>query len=127
MKSNTETWFTPGPWSPYEDEWWRIRGADVASDMDVCAVTAPEDWPVGATAEGHEAAQAECEANARLIAAAPDLYAALERAAKHACSMLCSSVKKTGAEWVHVAECEANASALAKARGDSLVAGEERG
>lgn len=110
---------TPGPWSAHEDEWWRIQGADVASDIDVCAVANPEDWPVGASDEGTEAALEECEANANLIASAPCLYAALAKAAESIERMVerKQAVEPTAmALWANVAH-QARA-ALAKARGE---------
>jgi hypothetical protein len=72
----SETKFTPGPWSRSEDDEWRIDGPDVASGIAVCDVKNAADWPEceGATPENI----AECEANANLIAAAPDLFAQLE-------------------------------------------------
>lgn len=55
------------------------------------------------------------DANAKLIAASPDLYAELVKAHRDVCSLRCPSVKKTGDEWTHSPECEAIRAALAKA------------
>ncbi|MBI3654135.1 MAG: hypothetical protein HY231_24145 [Acidobacteria bacterium] len=56
-------------------------------------------------------------ADARLLAAAPELLEALERSAESLCSFLCPSVKKTGEPWPHSQECEQVRAAIAKARG----------
>lgn len=58
------------------------------------------------------------QANALLIAAAPELLEALKLAAPHVCSVLCPSTKKTGTEWTHVETCKAITAALAKAEGN---------
>jgi len=58
---------------------------------------------------------------ALLLAAAPDLYEALEKAAPHLCSSLCPSVKRTDEEWSHVPECEKARAALAKACAETEV------
>lgn len=66
----TETKFTPGPWHRSESDKWDIESPDVADGSVICVVTDPD----GDTS----ALDAECEANAHLIAAAPDLYVALD-------------------------------------------------
>ncbi len=55
---------TPGPWRAEEREVVTYLGHPIAEVLD--------------TAEGLEGSDAEADANARLIAAAPDLVAALE-------------------------------------------------
>ncbi len=55
------------------------------------------------------------DANAKLIAAAPDLLAELVKARADVCSLRCPSHIKAGEEWTHSAECMAITAAIAKA------------
>lgn len=65
----TESNHTPGPWEADGELIMSTQGIAVAT------VLYPDDFPCLEDAEGVEA---ECTANARLIAAAPDLLAALK-------------------------------------------------
>lgn len=100
---------TPGPWKYHEE-----LGAQfsmVGNSDYVVAGIPNETWT------GCEDDLPIQRANARLIAAAPDLLEALETAASHVCSLLCPSVKRTGEEWTHSKECEQVRAAIAKAKG----------
>lgn len=55
------------------------------------------------------------EPDARVFAAAGELYTALVTAAEHTCSLTCQSVGKTGVPFTHSPECKANRAALARA------------
>ena len=55
------------------------------------------------------------DANAKLIAESPNLLAELIKAHTDVCSLRCPSVKRTGEEWTHSAECESIRAAIAKA------------
>ena len=102
--------FTPGPWEVYDDLehplhliWWREVSAEPEGPGILVARTcfAPAS-----------------EANAHLIAAAPDMYEALESAAEHVCSFRCPSAWRTAdGPPPHSPECQAITAALAKARG----------
>ena len=75
----TEAEFTPGPWSAYIDEGACIIQSDssgfaVADANKGSAHPLSDEWDKEWVAE----LDAQAEANAHLIAAAPDLYAALE-------------------------------------------------
>lgn len=58
-------------------------------------------------------------ANAHLISAAPDLYAALETILDDACSYICPSTGREGTPIPHSDRCNAARAALAKARGEA--------
>jgi hypothetical protein len=60
---------------------------------------------------------ATSEANRRLIAAAPDLLAALKLAAPEYCSLRCPSVFTASSQPRHTPECAAIRAAIAKAEG----------
>lgn len=102
---------TPGPWEPGRpdmatlidgvDSKWIYAGdkyVAVASGMDV------KDWE-------------EVMANARPIAKAPELLAALKDTQKDTCSMHCPSVKKTGDPWTHSVKCDGYTALIAGAEG----------
>ena len=67
--------FTPGPWRVSTIGLMNDGALPVSSDQgQVARVSAQADFPRG---QGHNSECAERDANAHLIAAAPDLYAAL--------------------------------------------------
>ena len=75
--SNEKTKFTPGPWAyrPNEyDDWGVVKSPDGLPVAQACVGRWSKDFDKHRT-EGTDPA----EANARLIAAAPELLAALER------------------------------------------------
>lgn len=68
--------FTPGPWVFLDDETIRVREFaknDLVGDHRGCIIA-----DLSRSSGGRPHAHAEVVANARLIASAPDLYAALE-------------------------------------------------
>jgi predicted Zn-ribbon and HTH transcriptional regulator len=67
----SEAKHTPGPWSVDDGEWGYVVHSSDTSD-DVIASLQPADEP----------AESECLANARLVAAAPDLLDAVRWACK---------------------------------------------
>lgn len=70
---------TPGPW--YIEPGTLTILSEVAGNATICEVMEADDFPC--VEEGTEAdVQAECEANARLIAAAPEMLDALRTAEK---------------------------------------------
>lgn len=92
---------TPGPWAVHP----------VRAQVDAFATGVPEPicqflWPTTVRSE------AETEANAHLIAAAPELLAGLKIATDCACANLCSHL---GGTTYHSAECERIRAAIAKA------------
>lgn len=96
---STETNFTPGPWSLDNNDV-RDEAQAVESEATGCIVAeaCTLDRP------------GDCEANAHLIAAAPELYEALEGIMRAEAR---DRVMPAGAEW------DAARAALAKARGES--------
>ena len=111
-----ETKWTPGPWSVFIDDsgdkWtgWPLS-IDAVTDPDKTVVRTGGQWPY----EWETAtSQREAVANANLIAAAPDLYAALEH---------CLGALTCGMDgiWDHHAPKPADLAraALAKARGEA--------
>jgi hypothetical protein len=94
---------TPGPWS--------LSGV-MALDTPMWIVSVPGEQ---ARIEISDYSQ-ESEANARLIAAAPDLLAALEGLVEVAKAAL-EEVNRDGAEWHVAAELAEARAAIAKARG----------
>ena len=69
---------TPGPWRVSTIGLMNDGALPVSSDQgQIARVSAQADFPRG---QGHNSECAERDANARLIAAAPDMYAALEMA-----------------------------------------------
>lgn len=69
---NNETKFTPGPWTV--SEYTNYDGWSVFADVIGCVA---ERWPAYTMSEDQKT---EAHANARLIAAAPELYEALKSA-----------------------------------------------
>ncbi len=99
---------TPGPW--FADTGCRgepvfIYGTVNDDAVDVCTVP----FRVG---------DAQAEADAALIAAAPDLLEACEAVAGDVCSFLCPSKWRTEAGQAHSAECVRLRAAIKKARGE---------
>lgn len=66
--------------------------------------------------DGELIAVVENETNARLIAAAPDTLATLEKTAKSLCSITCR--RHLGEKTQHGNACERATAAIAKAKGD---------
>lgn len=64
--------YTPGPWTAEPEEMSDGRGIAIVAPGEIVATILPEDGP----------ADAQDYANARLIAAAPELLAALQRVAE---------------------------------------------
>ena len=60
---------TPGAWAVHRDTWYKSGAADIISATGTCVAYVTADWPGVTTAAA--------DANARLIAAAPELLAAL--------------------------------------------------
>lgn len=91
--------YTPGPWMVQHD---KIEGA-----RPVCQLYHPcgdiVDWPTDTPDDGDR----EAEANAQLIAAAPELLAALE---------FCADALNTEAGGLYKAHIEQARAAIAKAR-----------
>ena len=71
----SEQSFTPGPWEqfPEEDGYIRVRGTRIGGRFKIANVLAQQDYDGSEGREGNET-----RANARLIAAAPDMHKALE-------------------------------------------------
>lgn len=91
-----ETKWTPGPWEAREP-----NGKGMG-------------WKAGPAWLGEKTWEAECEANARLIAAAQELYLELE--------MLCARIEGCGLEDLPPeveAQISSSREALAKARGEA--------
>lgn len=72
----SETRWTPGPWDIHEDDGQPIAGIREREGGRFVALT-QFDAEDCRTVEAANARRAECAANARLISAAPDLYAVL--------------------------------------------------
>jgi hypothetical protein len=116
---SAETKFTPGPWQRADDDEWRIDGAEpsAACGVYVATVASRHDFDVDHHEPLSDDLDAEFEANASLIAAAPDLYAALSALVTEIrayCSPECDDEGAPGA-----AELKAADAALAKARGEA--------
>jgi len=107
-----ETRFTPGPW-----KWDESYGAVMAASPAITKLVCPMWTGLDRKGLGRDVLQ-EDEANARLISAAPDLYAILARICKDATECECHGEPSTvdGIQWEDIVEARA---ALAKARGDS--------
>lgn len=99
---------TPGPWMahPYSS----VAGCPISAQPDRAKNTIIIAAARSAAAEDLAAFRAEIEANARLIAAAPDMLAALERIADPA-----PGVKRLPPWAVGIARA-----AIAKARGEAV-------
>lgn len=110
MSSMTDTKFTPGPWR-YGD-WIHKRigcSGDISSWVDVWV---DGGLPIAATKHGNEVA------NAALIAAAPELYAALADALD-SLEYIARNEPRLHGYGVRAERIEAARAALAKARGES--------
>ena len=86
--------FTPGPWFRNKQRvYWKKPDKDLPRGTLpnglICTCKSAEDWPE---------CDAEMRDNARLIAAAPDLFDALKHAAHLCCVTLCASCLPKGAE-----------------------------
>jgi hypothetical protein len=105
--------FTPGPWHYRPNEWddWGVVKAD---RFTICQARAWNAIDEETLAQHRKAGTDPCEANARLIAAAPDLYEALEmvRDADEDCH-------KDGLPTIPPAARQKIDAALAKARGET--------
>ncbi len=97
----SETKFTPGPWA--KDKYGQLKNPD-GNPVDV--------WGCGLSIASRST---ETEANAALIAAAPDLYAALEELDEVFCTQADTRDERTRARKALIAA----RAALAKARGES--------
>lgn len=103
--------FTPGPWAAvFEPEWnqWSIRSANPAD-----LAEAPVYYELASSIGGHVRGEnfddySEVEANARLVAAAPDLLEALEMLLEETDPMKLNA----GEPWCRVR------TVIAKARGE---------
>ena len=130
MKPDSKPKWTPGPWKrswasramgdydPGEPCWDVIAGKKNAAELivDACNVDRFVAWNHKTGDEDQEKRDAEITANMTLIAAAPDLYAALEAIV----SDFHSSGYPTG-QWKGPEVMKAHA-ALAKARGEQTDA-----
>ena len=112
----TETKFTPGPWEAHDGQIWETY-PDIDDQWRFKKVLADirhnTGWPKHQKIEGSEA-------NAHLIAAAPELYAALEWYAEQ--SRLARSIYSEGDEGRHALASDGGEkalAALAKARGET--------
>ena len=110
--------FTPGPWAyrPDEyDDWGIVR----AGRYVICQARDPN-VPYEALQDYREAKTDPYEANARLIASAPDLYAALDR-----CLNFIANIES---QWGETFECgDIARAALAKAVPPSAPSSGKRG
>jgi hypothetical protein len=97
---STETKFTKGIWSIRHDLIGVVDHSDTQSYRMMLNICSMDSWDF----------KDEWESNAQLIAAAPEMYRALE--------MVCNSVSKT--ETVHAFDCIRIEKLLAKARGESI-------
>ena len=93
---------TPGPWEVDRDFYEIQANLGMISICDVLSADVA-DW----------------EANARLIAASPELLTELEKAAPVICSKLCASVWSAWEGRPHCSQCRSIRAAIAKARGTS--------
>lgn len=116
----TDTKFTPGPWA--------VRMSDNGYPHQIEAPSA-DDGKAGAVGKRITRwgflmlpSSAEAEANAHLIAAAPDLYATLAYYADQFCEGFCGDLPNAGTYNpemdIDCSGCKSRA-ALAKARGES--------
>lgn len=100
-----ETKWTPGPWKRRDGAEWIVDAARGCGR-------------VASVGLGRD----EADANAHLIASAPDLYAALEYYAKQFCEGFCDQLPEAGTYHVSMDDqcsgCKARAD-LAKARGEA--------
>lgn len=104
---------TPGPWSVFNHSWCETSVIAIGFDHSICLLDINH-----ATEESQEADEAQMEANARLIAAAPELLEALKEAL--ACGMVpVSSANEGGAVMYseHVRVADMIRAAVAKAEG----------
>jgi hypothetical protein len=108
--------WTPGPWAVFIDDsgdkWtgWPIS-IDAVTDPDKTVVRTGGQWPYD---WGTATSQREAVANAHLIAAAPDLYAAL--------AYTLATIRRKGLDhwWLEDAlDADDIAAVLAKARGET--------
>ena len=99
----TEPGFTPGPW---EADFLAVGGG--GQTVARAEIMRREHWETGA---------GEAQANARLIAAAPALYEALQGMMRHSCVADSAPEDKDGED--HIAESKALA-ALKQARGGDV-------
>ena len=119
----SELKFTPGPWLDYEGEELIEEGSLVITtdarqrESKVCITEILVDWS--------EPFETEQRANASLIAAAPELYAALEEAEKDlvAAQVNARMATKHDSKWEGVAEAiqssiDRSRAARARARGE---------
>jgi|LakMenEpi03Aug12_release.lakeMendotaPanAssembly.Ray.scaffolds.fasta_scaffold1729890_2 DNA primase large subunit len=108
----SETKFTPGPWSnlkPSETD------ASEFVDLQFIGVVDRDFARLAAVHFGSGPASLECTANAKLIAAAPDLYAALKDLDEAFCSENRTKEDRFRSRQALIAA----RAALAKARGES--------
>ena len=122
----TETKWTPGPWgyrTQEYDDWGLVRGPPDAEGRR---------WPVAQARFGRHVSEDEknehrrndtdpCGPNARLIAAAPEMFEAAEAALdclRHAHDVLLDNSGYDTLRHSIIAECRSLVSILAKARGE---------
>ena len=107
----SDTKFTPGPWR-YD----RTNGSPTTGEHMIAGAKP------GYLAEVRDCGSGDVRANAHLIAAAPDLYAALEYYADTFCEGFCNDLPQAGTYIPEMdtdcSGCKARA-ALAKARGEA--------
>ncbi len=103
---------TPGPWKV------DIETGEICSPGPVVLGTiyGADDFPCNETDISEE-----CKANARLIAAAPDMLQALRKALESVCSLKCPSVWKTGQLQPHCDECKHINDIIQKATGQDAA------
>lgn len=105
---------TPGDWivksHSIGGDMLRIGPADVTSGRGAVVALATSQ---GDTPEARDLQNA----NACIVSAAPEMYAALRGAADAVCSLLCPSVYKAGETLRHSPACEAVSAAIDKAEG----------
>lgn len=91
---------TPGPWqiNPVNAQ---VDAFNTGEGLAICKML----WPTKLRSE------AETEANARLIAAAPELYEAVSRARRHAMNI---GLDAEGSTYIHILDA-----AIARATGDA--------
>lgn len=122
MSETTATKHTPGPWgiAPHSD------GDEVLSVVadyqDLGNGQSRAHWIAECDAsidfgDDVDAALQVNEANARLIATAPELLGVLKLAQPDVCSLRCPSVWRTGEQQPHGDECKAISAVIARAEG----------